>query len=132
MAQAVRRLGGDVALVEAAAHVLAREPAPLGEALGGVLRRDGIELFVGTQATAARREGDDYVLTLASGQEVRGDHLLVGTGRRPRMPDGLAAAGATFDAHGIKVDERLRSSAPRCPSGAWSARPTSPRWLCTS
>ena len=72
------------------------------------------------------------MLTLASGQEVRGDHLLVGTGRRPRMPDGLAAAGATFDAHGIKVDERLRSSAPRCPSGAWSARPTSPRWLCTS
>jgi pyruvate/2-oxoglutarate dehydrogenase complex dihydrolipoamide dehydrogenase (E3) component len=109
MAQAVRRLGGEVALVEAAAHVLAREPAPLGEALGEVLRRDGIELFVGIQATAARREGDDFVLTLASGQELRGDHLLVGTGRRPRLPDGLAAAGATFDAHGIKVDERLRA-----------------------
>jgi pyruvate/2-oxoglutarate dehydrogenase complex dihydrolipoamide dehydrogenase (E3) component len=107
MAQAVRRLGGEVALVEAAAHVLAREPAPLGEALGKVLRRDGIELFVGIQATAARREGDDFVLTLAGGQELRGDHLLVGTGRRPRLPDGLAAAGATFDVHGIKVDERL-------------------------
>jgi pyruvate/2-oxoglutarate dehydrogenase complex dihydrolipoamide dehydrogenase (E3) component len=107
MAQAVRRLGGEVAVVEAAAHVLAREPAPLGEALGEVLRRDGIELFLGIEATAARRDGDDYVLTLAGGQELRGDHLLVGTGRRPRMPDGLAAAGATFDAHGIKVDERL-------------------------
>ena len=34
MAQAVRRLGGEVTLVESAAHVLAREPAPLGEALG--------------------------------------------------------------------------------------------------
>ena len=41
MAQAVRRLGGEVALVEGAEHVLAREPAPLGEALGEVLRRDG-------------------------------------------------------------------------------------------
>jgi pyruvate/2-oxoglutarate dehydrogenase complex dihydrolipoamide dehydrogenase (E3) component len=110
MAQAVRRLGGEVALVEAAAHVLAREPAPLGEALGEVLRRDGIELFLGIQATAARRDGDDYVLTLATGQELRGDHLLVGTGRRPRLPDGLAAAGATFDAHGIKVDARLNAA----------------------
>src|SRR5580704_3022244 len=97
MAQAVRRLGGEVTLVEAAGHVLAREPAPLGAALGEVLSADGVELFVGVAATAARRDGDDYVLTLASGQELRGDHLLVGTGRRPRMPDGLAAAGATFD-----------------------------------
>ena len=39
MAQAVRRLGGEVALVEGAAHVLAREPAPLGEALGEVPAR---------------------------------------------------------------------------------------------
>ena len=109
MAQAVRRLGGEVALVEAAAHVLAREPAPLGEALGDVLRRDGIELFVGIEATAARRDGSDYVLTLASGQELRGERLLVGTGRRPRMPAGLAAAGATFDAHGIQVDAQLRA-----------------------
>src|SRR6202034_192083 len=44
MAQAVRRLGGEVALVEGAERVLAREPAPLGDALGEVLRRDGIEL----------------------------------------------------------------------------------------
>ncbi len=109
MAQAVRRLGGEVALVEAAPHVLAREPAPLGEALGEVLRRDGIELFTGSQATAAHRDGEDYVLTLASGQELRGDHLLVGTGRRPRLPAGLDAAGATFDAHGIRVDEQLRA-----------------------
>ncbi|MGH9233419.1 MAG: FAD-dependent oxidoreductase, partial [Acidimicrobiales bacterium] len=43
MAQAVRRLGGEVALVEGAEHVLSREPAPLGEALGEILRRDGIE-----------------------------------------------------------------------------------------
>ena len=67
MAQAVRRLGGEVALVEGAEHVLAREPAPLGEALGEVLRRDGIELVLGVHATAARRDGDDYVLELDDG-----------------------------------------------------------------
>ena len=47
MAQAVRRLGGEVALVEGAEHILPREPAPLGEALGEVLRRDGVELALG-------------------------------------------------------------------------------------
>ena len=47
MAQAVRRLGGEVVLIERSAHVLAREAAPLGEALGEVLRRDGIELVLG-------------------------------------------------------------------------------------
>src|SRR4051812_34287903 len=46
MAQAVCRLGGEVALVEGDEHVLPREPAPLGEALGQVLRGDGIELVL--------------------------------------------------------------------------------------
>ncbi len=51
MAQAVRRLGGEVVLVDRAERVLAREPAPLGEALGDVLRRDGIELVLGVHVT---------------------------------------------------------------------------------
>src|SRR2546423_535285 len=69
MAQAVRRLGGEVVLVESSTHVLPREAAPLGEALGEALRRDGIELAVGTRATAARRDGDEYVLELDDGRE---------------------------------------------------------------
>ena len=46
MAQAVRRLGGEAVVTDMADHVLGREPAPLGEALGEVLRREGIELFL--------------------------------------------------------------------------------------
>jgi dihydrolipoamide dehydrogenase len=109
MAQAVRRLGGEVALVEAASHVLAREPAPLGQALGEVLHRDGIELYLGIHATAARRDGQDYVLTLEDGRELRGDHLLAATGRRPRVPEGLDTVGATAGPHGLAVDARLRA-----------------------
>jgi pyruvate/2-oxoglutarate dehydrogenase complex dihydrolipoamide dehydrogenase (E3) component len=110
MAQAVRRLGGEVALVEAASHVLAREPAPLGDALGEELRRDGIELVLGVQATEARRDGEDYVLILADGRELRGDRLLVATGRRPRVTGlGLETVGATFDNHGVRVDAHLRA-----------------------
>ena len=109
MTQAVLRLGGEVALVEGAGHVLAREPAPLGHALGEVLRRDGAELFLGLHATAARREGQDYVLTLEDGRDLRGDHLLVATGRRPRVPDGLETVGVQAGRHGIPVDARLRA-----------------------
>jgi len=111
MAQAVRRLGGEVTLVEGAAHVLAREPAPLGEALGEVLRRDGIELLHRVRASSARRDGEDYVLLLDDGRELRGDRLLVATGRRPRVDGlGLETTGATFDSHGVRVDARLRAA----------------------
>src|SRR5947207_3495379 len=109
MAQAVRRLGGEVALVESAEHVLSREPAPLGEALGEVLRRDGIELALGVHASTARREGEDYVLELDDGRELRGDRLLVATGRRPRVDGlGLETVRIEADGHGIPVDARLR------------------------
>jgi pyruvate/2-oxoglutarate dehydrogenase complex dihydrolipoamide dehydrogenase (E3) component len=110
MAQAVRRLGGEVALTEGAGHVLAHEPAPLGDALGEVLRRDGVELLLGVHATAARREGEDYVLTLDNGGEVRGDHLLVATGRRPRTSGlGLETVGVKAGERGIPVDAHLRA-----------------------
>ncbi len=108
MAQAVRRLGGEVALVGSA--LLAREPARLGEALGEVLQRDGIELALGVRAIAARREGDDYVLELDDGRELRGDRLLVATGRRPRVEGiGLESVGIEPDARGVPVDARLRA-----------------------
>jgi pyruvate/2-oxoglutarate dehydrogenase complex dihydrolipoamide dehydrogenase (E3) component len=110
MAQAVRRLGGEVALADMADHVLAREPAPLGEALGEILRRDGIELVLSANATAARRDGEDYVLEFDDGRELRGDRLLVATGRRPRVRGvGLETVGIEPDAHGVPVDAHLRA-----------------------
>jgi dihydrolipoamide dehydrogenase len=110
LAQAVRRFGGEVALVDGGAHVLSREPAALGEALGEVLRRDGIELVLGAHATAARRDGQHYVLELDDGRELRGDRLLVATGRRPRVDGiGLETVGIEPDGHGIPVDTRLRA-----------------------
>jgi dihydrolipoamide dehydrogenase len=116
MAQAVRSLGGEVALVEAAAHVLAREPGPLGEALGEVLRRDGVELALGVKATAARHDAEGYILTLDDGRELRGDHLLLGTGRRPRVDGiGLDTVGVHADGHGIAVDTHCRAA-----DGVWA------------
>jgi len=110
LAQAVRRFGGEVALVEAAERPLAREPAPLGDALAEVLRRDGIELVLGLQATAARRDGAEFVLQLADGRELRGDRLLVATGRRPRVDGiGLETVGVEARPGGIPVDAQMRA-----------------------
>jgi pyruvate/2-oxoglutarate dehydrogenase complex dihydrolipoamide dehydrogenase (E3) component len=116
MAQAVRRLGGEVAVVEGTAQLLAREPAPLGLALGDVLRRDGVDLFFGARVIAARRDGEDYVLDLEDGREVRGDRLLVATGRRPRVAGiGLETIGVEADPHGVAVDAQLRVA-----DGVWA------------
>jgi len=109
MAQAVRRLGGEVALVSS--RVLPREPHPLGEALADVLRRDGVELALGVHATAAGREGEHYFLKLDDGRALRGDRLLVATGRRPRVDGiGLETVGIKANEHGIPVDARLRAA----------------------
>jgi dihydrolipoamide dehydrogenase len=111
MAQAVRRFGGEVAIVEGMPHLLAHESAPLGEALAEVLRRDGIELFLGVTASMARREGDEYVLELDDGAKLRGDRLLVATGRRPRVENiGLDTVGVEADRKGVPVDSRLRAA----------------------
>jgi dihydrolipoamide dehydrogenase len=110
LAQAVHRFGGEVTVVEGAERVLAREPQPLGEALGHALRGDGIELALGVQATKARRDGEDYVLELDDGRELRGDKLLVATGRRPRVHDiGLETVGVEVNERGIPVDAHLRA-----------------------
>ena len=110
MAQAVRRLGGEVALIEGGEHLLSREPASLGEALGAVLRGEGIELVLGVHAAAARQDGSEYVLELDDGRELRGDRILVATGRRPRVDGvGLETVGIEADGGGIPVDAQLRA-----------------------
>jgi dihydrolipoamide dehydrogenase len=110
LAQVVRRLGGEAVLVEGADRVLPREPAPLGQALSEALRRDGIELMLGMHASAARREGDEYVLQFEGAKELRGDRLLVATGRRPRVEGiGLETVGIEVNPHGIPVDDHLRA-----------------------
>ncbi len=110
LGQVVQRLGGEAVIVEGSDRLLPREAAPLGKALGEALTQDGIELMLGMHATAARREGDQYVLEFPDGKDVRGDRLLVATGRRPRVEGiGLETVGIDPDPHGIKVDEYMRA-----------------------
>jgi dihydrolipoamide dehydrogenase len=127
LAQAVRRLGGSATLIEGGDHLLGREPAPLGEALGEVLRRDGVELVLGAKVTGARRDGANYVLEVEGGQELRGDQLLVATGRRPRVEGvGLETVGIDPDPRGVPVDDRLRVA-----DGLWAVGDITGIWPLT-
>ena len=110
IAQIVRRLGRQAVVMEGAHRVLPREPAPLGQALGEALRAEGIEMVLGIHAVAARREGGEYVLAFEGRPELRGDRLLVATGRRPRVEGiGLETVGVQAGPHGIPVDDHLRA-----------------------
>ncbi|MDQ1653837.1 MAG: hypothetical protein QOI35_3037 [Cryptosporangiaceae bacterium] len=127
MAQAVRRLGGEVVLAASGPHLLAREPAALGEALGQVLRADGVELVLGARATAVGRDGEDYVLTLEDGRQLRGDRLLVATGRRPRVEGiGLETVGVTASERGVPVDAHLSAG-----ERLWAIGDVTGLWLLT-
>ena len=108
MAQAVARMGGSVAVVEGMEHVLPREPRALGDALGQALSRDGVELCFGQHASAAGLEDGEYVLEFPDREPLRGDRLLVATGRRPHVAGiGLETVGVEPGRSGIEVDARM-------------------------
>ena len=110
MGQAFRRMGAEVALVEGMEHVLPNEPKPLGEALGQALTDDGIELHFGHLAEAVTKEGDEFVVTFGEREDLRGDRLLVATGRRPRVDGiGLDTVGIEPGKQGIEVDPHMRA-----------------------
>jgi pyruvate/2-oxoglutarate dehydrogenase complex dihydrolipoamide dehydrogenase (E3) component len=127
MAQAVRRLGAAVTLIGRAAHLLPREPAQLGEALGDSLRRDGVELLLGAHVVEVRNENGVYRLKLDGGGELSGDKLLLATGRRPRVDDlGLETVGVKADGGRIPVDARLRVA-----ERLWAIGDATGTWLLT-
>jgi pyruvate/2-oxoglutarate dehydrogenase complex dihydrolipoamide dehydrogenase (E3) component len=127
MAQAVRRMGASVALVEGQDHLLPREPKPLGDALGKALTGDGIELCFGQHASAVRVDDGEYVLEFPERDERRGDRLLVATGRKPRTEGlGLETVGIEPGKRGIEVDERMSAG-----DGVWAIGDVTGIWPLT-
>ena len=128
MAQAVHRMGASVALIEARGICCRAEPRPLGEALGDALAADGIDLRFGEHAAGVRRDGGEYVVeVLRTGDELRGDRLLVATGRRARVDDlGLDSVGVEPTRQEVPVDERMRVT-----DGVWAIGDATGVWPLT-
>ncbi len=126
MAQAVRRLGGEVALVDVAERVLANEPAPLGEALGDVLRRDGIELVLGVQRDRRR----DVTATTTSWTSTTAPSCAVtACSSRPVAARGSTASGSRPSASRPTPtgSPSTRTCAPATGSGRSATSPASGR-----
>ncbi|MEA2280342.1 MAG: hypothetical protein QOK21_949 [Solirubrobacteraceae bacterium] len=127
LAQATARMGGSVAIVEGAERLLAHEPAELGDAIATVLEGDGVELHVGVRCVAARRDNGDYVVELSDGIELRGERLLLATGRSPRTAGlGLDTVGIDPGRGGIPVDARMRAA-----DGLWAIGDVTGIWPLT-
>jgi pyruvate/2-oxoglutarate dehydrogenase complex dihydrolipoamide dehydrogenase (E3) component len=102
LAQAFRRLGSRVTLVEAAPTVLGKEEPEAQQALTGVLRREGVDVRTGTEVERVETSPAGPLLQLSDGSALACTHLLVAVGRQP------STQGLGLDRAGVRVDERGR------------------------
>jgi dihydrolipoamide dehydrogenase len=107
MATAWSGLGSRVTLVELGERLLPPLEPAAGQAVAASLREQGVDVRLGTGVTAARREGDQVVLTTEDG-ELRGDEVLVAVGRRARTRDiGVDSVGLEPGKY-LDVDDTLQ------------------------
>jgi pyruvate/2-oxoglutarate dehydrogenase complex dihydrolipoamide dehydrogenase (E3) component len=110
MAQAHRRLGSAVTVIEAR-RALARDDPEAAALVLARLRAEGIAIHEETQVAAVEGGTGGVTLACTDGRRFAGSHLLVAAGRVPATAGlGLDAAGVRHDARGIAVDAGLRSS----------------------
>ena len=120
-AQAYRRFGSEVTVVELAPRLIAREDEDVSRAVADILKEEGIDIRLGSKVVGMEKLGDKIAVNIeAAGtrSQVTGSHLLLAIGRRPNTDDlGLDKAGIAADAHGyIQVDDQLRTNVP----GIWA------------
>jgi len=122
LAQAFRRFGSRVTVLQSGRQLLAREDPDVGEAVRAIFEEDGIDVVLGAETERVEgRSGDRVRLWIRSGageQTIEGSDILVSTGRTPNTRHiGLEEAGIELDDGGfVKVDDRLQTTAP----GVWA------------
>jgi pyruvate/2-oxoglutarate dehydrogenase complex dihydrolipoamide dehydrogenase (E3) component len=122
MAQAFRRFGSRVTLIEQAPQLAPREDADVADAVRAILADDGIDVVLDATLEAVDgRSGEQVGVRLrarGAQREVEGSDLLVAAGRVPNTREiGLEGAGIPLDLRGyIKVNERLETMA----AGVWA------------
>jgi pyruvate/2-oxoglutarate dehydrogenase complex dihydrolipoamide dehydrogenase (E3) component len=117
-AQAMRRLGSRVTVVERNATLIHHEDLDVTAAVSDLFRDEGIEVKTGTTIHKVEGRSGQSVRLHTSAGVIEGTDLLAAAGRTPNTDGlGLATAGVEIDGHGhIKVDERRRTTA----QGVWA------------
>jgi len=110
LAQAFQRLGSRVTVVELLDRLLQNDEPEAGRLVEHALEAEGVELLLGSRAISARENGGEIELVLERG-EIRGDALLVATGRRAAVAGlRLAEIGVELERGYVRVDRRCRTS----------------------
>ncbi|MCA1731250.1 MAG: NAD(P)/FAD-dependent oxidoreductase [Actinobacteria bacterium] len=116
--QWLSRLGCSVTIVQSPETLINREDPQVGELLKGYLEEEGIGVRVSRRAEKARKEGEDAVITLDDGEEIRTDVLIMTAGRTPRVEGiGLDSIGVEENKGGLTVDDHCRVEGT---SGLWA------------
>jgi pyruvate/2-oxoglutarate dehydrogenase complex dihydrolipoamide dehydrogenase (E3) component len=121
-AQAFRRFGSRVSILEHGKQLLSREDADVATELATILAGEGIDIVFGADVRDVTGRSGDRVSVrarTADGERtIAGTDVLVATGRTPNTAGiGLDVAGVELDARGfVKVDDRLQTTAP----GVWA------------
>ncbi len=110
MAQAHHRLGARVTVLERL-RALPKDDPELATIVVKTLLEEGISIREEVDIASVSGKSGDIRVTLSDGEEIRGSHLLMATGRAPGVADmGLDEAGIQFSRSGIEVDSRLRTT----------------------
>jgi pyruvate/2-oxoglutarate dehydrogenase complex dihydrolipoamide dehydrogenase (E3) component len=114
-AQAYRRFGSAVTVIELGPRLIAREDADVSQAIVDFLKEESIDVRVDSKVIGVEKQGNAIAVNVESAgnaSQVVGTHMLVAIGRRPNTDDlGLEKAGIATDEHGyIQVDDQLRTN----------------------
>ena len=118
LAQAYRRFGSRVTVVEHGPQLAGREDPDVADAIGRLFDDEGIEVLLSAEALRVEgRSGESvrlHVRTPRGERIIEGSDILAATGRTPNTAGiGLDTAGVQLDARGyIQVNDRLETSAP--------------------
>jgi pyruvate/2-oxoglutarate dehydrogenase complex dihydrolipoamide dehydrogenase (E3) component len=116
-AQAMRRFGSQVTIIERSPRILSREDDDVAEAMAQLLADDGVEVVAGTDVRrVGGKSGSRVTVTVERGgneQQIEGTHILVATGRTPNTEDmGFDAAGVALRPDGfVQVNDKLETTA---------------------
>ncbi|WP_424927908.1 dihydrolipoyl dehydrogenase family protein [Amaricoccus tamworthensis] len=110
MAQAHRRLGCEVTVIEGAT-VLGKDDPELAAVALSAIRAEGVEIVENAAVEQVRKAGDDITVSTSDGREFTGSHILVAVGRKPNTGTlNLDAAGVETNRAGVIVDASLKTS----------------------
>lgn len=116
-AQAYRRFGSSVTVIEHGPQLMGREDLDVSEELQRILADEGIQFLVGAEIVRVQGQSGKgvslVIRTIAGEQKIEGSDILVAAGRIPNTAGiGLDKAGVELDAHGfVRVNGRLETSA---------------------